>query len=60
MAPLLIGTFFLGGIQLFFIGFLGEYIMGMNTRLQHKPLVIEKERINFPKTKGKPTDSQMT
>lgn len=45
--PLLIGTFLLGGIQLFFIGFLGEYIMGMNNRIMNRPLVIEEERINF-------------
>ena len=47
MAPLLIGMCFLGSIQLFFIGFLGEYIMSINTRVMHRPLVIEEERINF-------------
>ena len=47
MAPLLLGTFLLGGIQLLFIGFLGEYIMNINTRLRKRPLIIEKERINF-------------
>lgn len=46
-APILIGVFFLGGIQLFFIGLLGEYIMSMNTRIIDRPLVIEEERINF-------------
>lgn len=46
-APILIGVFFLGGIQLFFIGLLGEYIMSMNTRIMNRPLVIEEERINF-------------
>ena len=46
-APILIGVFFLGGIQLFFIGLLGEYIMSINTRVINRPLVIEEERINF-------------
>ena len=46
-APILIGVFFLGGVQLFFIGLLGEYIMSMNTRIMNRPLVIEEERLNF-------------
>lgn len=46
-APVLIGTFFLGAIQLFFIGFMGEYIMAINERVKHRPLVIEEKRINF-------------
>ncbi|MDR2880148.1 MAG: glycosyltransferase family 2 protein [Fusobacteriales bacterium] len=48
-APIIIGMFFLGGIQLFFIGFLGEYIMNINTRVMNRPLVVEEERINFDK-----------
>ena len=47
LAPSLIGTFFLGSIQLFFIGFLGEYIMAINERVKNRPLVIEEKRINF-------------
>lgn len=47
MAPMLIGMFFLGSVQLFFIGFLGEYIMAINERVKHRPLVIEEKRINF-------------
>lgn len=46
-APLMIGMFFLGAIQLFFLGFLGEYILSMNQRIMNRPLVIEEERINF-------------
>ncbi len=46
-APLLIGMFALGGIQLFFIGLLGEYIMSINTRVMKRPLVIEECRLNF-------------
>ncbi len=47
MIPVLLGIFGLGSIQLFFIGLLGEYIMNINTRVMHKPLVVEEERINF-------------
>lgn len=46
-APILIGVFVLGGIQLFFIGLLGEYILNINTRMMKRPLVIEEKRINF-------------
>ena len=46
-APILIGVFFLGGVQLAFIGLLGEYIMSINARVINRPLVIEEERINF-------------
>lgn len=47
MAPVLIGIFFLGAIQLFFIGFIGEYILSINQRVMNRPLVVEEERINF-------------
>lgn len=49
-APMLIGIFFLGAIQLFFLGFMGEYILSMNQRIMNRPLVIEEERINFVDT----------
>lgn len=47
MAPMLISVFFLGAVQLFFIGLIGEYIMSINVRVMNRPLVIEEERINF-------------
>jgi uncharacterized membrane protein len=49
IAPMVIGVFFLGSMQLFFIGFIGEYIIAINTRLRlmNRPLVIEEERVNF-------------
>ena len=47
MVPVLIGMFFLGALQLFFIGFLGEYILSINTRVMRRPLVVEEKRINF-------------
>ena len=46
-APILIGMCFLGAIQLFFIGFIGEYILSINERVMNRPLVVEEERINF-------------
>ena len=47
IAPILIGTFFLGSVQLFFIGIMGEYILAINERLKKRPLVVEAERLNF-------------
>lgn len=47
MAPLTIGIFLLGGVQLFFLGFIGEYILNINTRVIHRPVVVEERRINF-------------
>lgn len=49
MAPILIGVFFFGSVQLFFIGLVGEYIMNINTRVMNRPLVVEERRINFDK-----------
>ena len=46
-APMMIAIFFMGGIQLAFLGFLGEYVMAMNTRIMNRPLVVEEERLNF-------------
>ncbi|MBC7875880.1 MAG: glycosyltransferase family 2 protein [Anaerolineales bacterium] len=46
-APLVIGLFFLGSVQLLFLGIVGEYIGAIYTQVMHRPLVIEKERINF-------------
>ena len=47
MAPILIGMLFLGSIQIFFIGMMGEYILTINQRVMKRPLVVEEERINF-------------
>ena len=47
MAPILIGMLFLGSIQIFFIGLIGEYILTINQRVMKRPLVVEEERINF-------------
>jgi hypothetical protein len=47
LAPLLIGTFFFASVQLLFIGLLGEYVGAIYAQVKGRPLVIEKERINF-------------
>jgi len=47
MAPLVIGLFFFSAVQLFFIGIIGEYIGSIHTQVMKRPLVIEKERVNF-------------
>jgi len=47
IAPLVIGLFFFSSVQLFFIGIIGEYIGSIHTQVLKRPLVIEKERINF-------------
>jgi polyisoprenyl-phosphate glycosyltransferase len=46
-APLLIGLFFFGAIQMFFLGLLGEYIGSIHTQVRNMPLVVELERVNF-------------
>ena len=46
-APMMISVFFLGGLLLSFLGFLGEYVMAINVRVMNRPLVVEEERINF-------------
>lgn len=47
MAPVVIGLFFFASVQLTFMGLLGEYVGAIYTRVNKKPLVVEKERINF-------------
>jgi glycosyltransferase, family 2 len=49
IAGLLVGMFFMGSVLLFFIGFLGEYILNINTRVMERPLVIEQKRLGFDK-----------
>ncbi len=44
---LLVGMFLLGAVQLFFLGIMGEYILSINTRSLHRPLVVVGRRINF-------------
>ena len=51
-APVIIGLFLLFGVLLFFIGILGEYIGSIHTYIQNRPVVVEKERINFPNSEN--------
>lgn len=52
-ASILIGVFFIGAVQLFFTGILGEYILSINTRSMRRPLVVVGEKINFDEVKEK-------
>jgi glycosyltransferase involved in cell wall biosynthesis len=54
IAPLVIGIFFFGSIQLISVGILGEYIGAIHTHVQKRPLVVERERINFEYEPGFP------
>ena len=47
MATLVIGLFFLGAVQIMFIGIVGEYVGEILARMSEKPMVVEKERLNF-------------
>ena len=47
IAPLVIGLFSVASIQLFLLGFIGEYVMQILIHNKNVPLVVEKERINF-------------
>jgi hypothetical protein len=57
IAPVVIGVFFLISIQLIGLGILGEYIGSIHTMVQNRPLVIEKERINFDAPQTGPGES---
>ncbi len=54
LAPMVVGFFLFSAVQLFFIGMLGEYIGFIHTQVQHRPLVFEKERINFDNEEDQP------
>jgi glycosyltransferase involved in cell wall biosynthesis len=47
IAPMVIGLFFFASVQLLFLGVVGEYVGAIHTLVQHRPLVVERERINF-------------
>jgi len=57
MAPLVIGLFFLGSVQLVSMGILGEYIGAIHTQVLKRPYVVEKERVNFEYPPGEPASS---
>lgn len=47
LAPVILLICFFAGVQLFFLGMMGEYILGINERMKNRPLVVEERRINF-------------
>jgi glycosyltransferase involved in cell wall biosynthesis len=47
LATIIIAIFFFGGVQLFFLGVLGEYILAIFNQVRRRPLVVERERLNF-------------
>ena len=46
-APLILALFFFSAVQLIFIGIIGEYVSAIYTQVRKRPLVVEKERVNF-------------
>ncbi|MBR1572319.1 MAG: glycosyltransferase family 2 protein [Lachnospiraceae bacterium] len=51
-APILVGMFFLGSIQLVVVGVIGEYVGAILTKVTKRPMVVEEERINFEDKKA--------
>ncbi len=54
IAPIVIGMFLLGSLQLLFMGIIGEYIGNIHTQVHNRPLVVERERLNFQFEPGEP------
>ena len=44
---LIVAMFFFGGVQLFFMGMIGEYVLAIYGQVREKPVVFERERVNF-------------
>ena len=57
---LIVAVFFFSGLQLFFFGVLGEYISAIHFQVRKRPLVIERERINFGKSSPRPEPALTT
>ena len=55
IAPIAIGMFFLGSLQLLFMGIIGEYVGNIHTQVHNRPLVVERERLNFQYQPGEPS-----
>jgi hypothetical protein len=58
MAPVVIGVFFLASVQLLFLGIVGEYVGAIHTQVQHRPFVVELERLNFQYEPGPPRETE--
>lgn len=57
---IIIAIFFFGGVQLFFIGILGEYLSAVHSQVRKRPLVIEAERLNYPSDAANATPGQLS
>lgn len=60
VAPLVIGLAFFSSVQLISVGMLGEYIGSIHTQVQNRPLVVERERLNFEYEPGYPKTEMRT
>lgn len=58
IAPLVIGFFLLGSLQMLFMGIIGEYVGNIQTMVQARPLVFESDRINFEYAPCEPLDER--
>lgn len=56
----MIGFFFLGSMQLLFMGIIGEYIGNIQTQVQNRPLVFERDRVNFEYEAGEPAQPNLS
>lgn len=54
ISTLIVAVFFFSGLQLFFMGLIGEYILAIYGQVRNKPLVIERERVNFEEARPAP------
>ncbi len=59
VAPLVIGLFFLGSVQLICLGMVGEYLGAVHTQVLNRPHVIEKERVNFQYEPSEPLQEHL-
>jgi glycosyltransferase involved in cell wall biosynthesis len=59
IAPMVIGLFFFSSVQLVFLGVVGEYVGAIHTQVQHRPLVVERERINFSNDRAGDPSAQL-
>ncbi len=57
-ATLIVALFFFSGLQLFFMGVLGEYIAAIFSQVRKQPLVVEKEIINFHEPAAAPVGDE--
>jgi hypothetical protein len=56
---LIVALFFFGGVQLFFVGLVGEYVLAIYGQVREKPIVFERERINFTASAAPETEQNV-